>query len=122
MKNLTLALFTTIALTGCGGAMATNGSSGNSSGSASEPAAGVFIINNQSSTQICYAMISAHSDPNWGGDQLGANTIPAGESYAWSAGAGVWDVRLQNCDHTTVYENTDGIDIQGAGTILTVTD
>jgi len=80
------------------------------------------MINNQSSTVICYAMISSHSDPNWGDDQLGDDTIQPGASYMWSAGSGVWDVKLQDCEHNTLLENTNGIDIQGAGTVLTVTD
>lgn len=101
-----------------GGGGATAG--GDTGGGSAE--AGVFMINNQSSQTICYAMISSHSDPNWGPDQLGDNTIPAGQSYAWHAGVGTWDVRLQDCNHNTLLENTDGIDISGAGTVLTVTD
>ena len=98
------------------------GGGGGGTGGGEAPAAGVFIINNQSSKTVCYAQISPHSDPNWGDDQLGEDTIAAGQSHAWAAGVGVWDVRLSDCDHNVLLENTDGIDIQSNGTMLTVTD
>ena len=126
LRSLSVLFAVVISLSACGGADTTtnNGGSGGgqTSGGGEAPGAGVFMINNQSSTVICYAMISSHSDPNWGDDQLGDDTIQPGASYMWSAGSGVWDVKLQDCNHSTLLENTDGIDIQGAGTVLTVTD
>ena len=79
-------------------------------------------MTNRASAASAAQSSASHSDPNWGPDQLGSNTIPAGSTYSWAAGSGVWDVRLQDCDHNTLLENTDGIDITGAGTVLTVTD
>jgi len=125
LRSLSIALVLGT-LTACGPyVMPSNNGGGNAGGNGGsnpggQPAAGVFMINNQSSTVICYAMISAHSDPNWGPDQLGSSTIPPGSSYVWSVGSGVWDVKLEDCSHNTLYSNTNGIDISGAGTVLTV--
>src|SRR5262245_42713434 len=84
-------------LSACGGgAVAAESPPPNTGGSSqTAQAAGVFLIRNQSSQTICYAMISPNNDPNWGPDRLGTNTIPAGGSYMWQAGVGVWDVQLQ---------------------------
>ena len=113
-----------VSLTACGpGIVAAGGTNtGGNAPMGAAPSAGVFMINNQSSAVICYAMISAHSDPNWGPDQLGSNVIQPGSSYMWTVGTGVWDVKLEDCDHDTLFSNTDGIDISSAGTVLTVTN
>lgn len=127
LLSLSMILALVVSVSACGGAdgggtTTGGGGGGGNTGGGEAPSAGVFMINNQSSTQICYAMISSHSDPNWGEDQLGTNTIAPGDSYAWSAGTGVWDVKLEDCEHNVLLENTDGLDIQGGGTVLTVTD
>lgn len=116
------AIAATLVLSGCfpvvtGGA----GGGGTTPSSSQSVAAGTFLINNQSSTTVCYAMFSPVSDPNWGPDQLGSNVITSGSTYAWTVGLGVWDVKLQDCDHNTLLERRN-MDIQGAGTILTVTN
>jgi hypothetical protein len=123
LRSLSLALVLG-SLTACGPyVMPSNNGGGNAGGvQGGQPSAGVFMINNQSSTVICYAMISAHSDPNWGPDQLGSSTIPPGSSYVWTVGTGVWDVKLEDCNHNTLLSNTNGIDISASGTVLTVTN
>jgi hypothetical protein len=110
-----------LGLVGCGGGYITSGGGGGSMPSSGSVAAGTFLINNQTSGTICYAMFSPASDPNWGPDQLGSNVITAGSSYSWTVGLGVWDVKLEDCDHNALLERRS-VDIQGAGTILTVTD
>lgn len=119
MKNTlrSLAALAVLLLAACGPVA----SGGGTMPSSQAPAAGTFLINNQTSGTICYAMFSPASDPNWGPDQLGSNVITAGSSYSWTVGLGVWDVKLEDCDHNTLLERR-GVDIQGAGTLLTVTN
>lgn len=119
MTLRSLAVVLTLALSACGGAVVGGGSTPPPSNQS--VAAGTFLISNQTSGTVCYAMFSPASDPNWGPDQLGSSTIGSGETYAWTVGLGVWDVKLEDCDHNTVLERR-GVDIQGAGTILTVTN
>lgn len=114
-SRIGLVLAVLLGASGCGGLFGGGGVSSNGG------AAGVILIDNESSTTICYAMISSSSDPNWGPDQLGSDTIPAGQSYAWSVGSGVWDVQLQDCDHSVMSEQR-GVDVSSSGVMLTVTD
>ena len=118
-----LVIVVSLGLVGCGGGFIASGGGGGggSTPSSGSVAAGTFLITNQSSTTICYAMFSPVSDPNWGPDQLGSNVITSGSTYSWTVGLGVWDVKLQDCDHNTLLERRN-MDIQGAGTLLTVTN
>jgi hypothetical protein len=57
-----------------------------------------LVVENNSSTTICYLYLSLSSDSEWGSDQLGDTSILPGESYElWDIPPGTYDMRITDC-------------------------
>ncbi len=60
------------------------------------------LVNNLS-VSVCYVYISPVTDQYWGTDWLGADTIPAGESYDFAVPPGQsYDLRADDCSNNTL--------------------
>jgi len=53
---------------------------------------------NQSGYDICWVYISPSSSSDWGGDWLGSDTLPWGESRVFYLPGGTYDLQAQDCD------------------------
>ncbi|NOR82297.1 MAG: hypothetical protein GQ526_02260 [Ardenticatenales bacterium] len=57
-----------------------------------------LLLDNQSSTEICYVFISLSDNEEWGSDWLGgAESIFAGEQRVFYVDTGVYDLLAQDC-------------------------
>lgn len=57
-----------------------------------------LIVLNSSSQDICYLYLSPTNSDNWGPDQLGSQTIPAGQQFTLTGiTPGVYDLRAESC-------------------------
>ncbi len=73
------------------------------------------IINN-SGTDIWYLFVSPSDADDWGDDQLGGDTIPAGSSYTVTSIAdGVYDVQARDADDNAI-QTVWGLEIAGSVT------
>ena len=59
-----------------------------------------FIFTNTGSVEICELYLSPTSTEDWGSDQLGGATIPAGEKFTLTdIPAGTYDAKAVGCDN-----------------------
>lgn len=66
---------------------------------------GSFSIRNQSSYEVCYALLSPSEAQNWGQLDLGpADSIASGRSGSLSLVSGTYDMLLLDCDADTLLE------------------
>lgn len=105
-----LALAFTLVTSGC---IMRPGPGGDPNNPSSGGGGAAIVVRNNSSTTICYVNFSSTASNDWGGDQLGSETIAAGASHSWPVSPGTYDVRLQDCDHGTLAERR-GVAVNGA--------
>jgi S1-C subfamily serine protease len=75
-----------------------------------------FVIDNQSTDTICFALLSPSDAQNWGQDELGTSeTIEPGESRPITVPASTYDLLLADCDANTLAEEY-GLDVSEGGT------
>lgn len=71
----------------------------------------LHIINN-SSLELCYLYVSSSDSTDWGPDQLGDSTVPAGSDFTISGiEPGTYDMRAEACDGSELEEY--GLDLSG---------
>jgi hypothetical protein len=79
-----------------------------------------FTVENASSTEICYALLSPSEAQNWGPDDLGDEEfIDPGASRIFTIPASTYDLNVLDCDQNTLAEEYD-IDIATGGQVYTV--
>lgn len=79
-----------------------------------------LTIENESSFDICYAYVSPSGAQNWGGDDLGGDTVDSGFALTLTIPAGGYDILTVDCGDETITEDYD-IDLSEDST-FTVTD
>ena len=65
-----------------------------------------YIVNDSSSTTICYVYLSLSTDSEWGYDQLGDSmVVNPGETFTiYSVPSGTYDLLVEDCSENTLYE------------------
>jgi len=67
-----------------------------------------FTVDNQSASDVCFALLSPSEAENWGQDELGAEEfIEPGATRAFTVPASVYDMLLLDCDFNTLAEEYD---------------
>lgn len=61
-------------------------------------------ITNNSAQDILYVFFSLTSDPAWGSDRLGADTLNIGETFYWSIPPGQYDIKVELAGHVVYYQ------------------
>ena len=70
-----------------------------------------FSVLNQSPYTICFVQMSQGGD--WGGDWLGSSeTVPPGNSRAFSVTAGTWNIQFLDCNRQPIFRRYN-VPIQG---------
>ena len=73
-----------------------------------------FTVRNQSEHEICYVNMWPAADTMWNGDWLApAETIPTGRARTFEMTAGVWHIRMQDCQHQMLFDRSP-VTIEGA--------
>jgi hypothetical protein len=74
--------------------------------------ASLTLINGTDS-EICYLYMGPSTEPEWGEDWLGDETIPAGWEITFDLKPGTWDVMVEDCDGNALDSWYD-VEIDGA--------
>jgi len=61
-----------------------------------------LVLHNNTGQTVCFVYYSLSSDPSWGNDQLGADVVPAGQTYLWKVQSGTYDVKAEDCSNTVL--------------------
>lgn len=54
---------------------------------------------NRTRESICYLYLSPISDDSWTEDLLGSSTVADGATRTVALPPGIWDIRIENCQH-----------------------
>ena len=75
--------------------------------------AATFTVRNESVHEICYVNMWPSRETMWSGDWLGpSETIPPGRLRVFDMSAGLWHVRMQDCQHQILFDRPE-VTIQG---------
>ncbi|MGC9357885.1 MAG: serine/threonine protein kinase [Anaerolineae bacterium] len=90
---------------------------------ADEGTGGDIVVENRSSFDLCYVFISSTDNTEWGADRLAEDEIiREGESRAFKVIAGTYDIKITDCDGTTLRTAWDlqpgsSVTVGGAGKV-----
>lgn len=76
---------------------------------------GSFVVANRTDQSLHYLYASECSQNNWGPDQLGSDTVPAGSSYTFTITPGCWDFKVRFADGQETVQR--GQRIQSGGSL-----
>ncbi len=77
-----------------------------------QPGNATITLQNNSGQTIWYAYVSPSTDPNWGDDDLGSATVPAGGTFVFTVPAGTYDLKAEGSGHTVIATQM-GVNVSG---------